>query len=178
MQLRYSGVLQAVQVSRAGFPDRLSHTELLQRYRVMTSSAVRGQPGHAEALAEARAVTLQLTRAGVTVDAQTARRAAAALMNAVAPTAIDAAARGRGTAAAASAVSGTSGTSMQTPAPSFFVGHSKVFLAAGTLAAMDDHAAHLTRVAARRVASFLQFSVCRRCDLAQCMRSILSLPHP
>lgn len=40
-QLRYGGVLQAVEVSRAGYPVRLSHRDALLDYRPLADDAVR-----------------------------------------------------------------------------------------------------------------------------------------
>ena len=58
-QLRYGGVLQAVQVSRAGYPVRLPHEECYAEYRVLLSREVRLQ---AEAAPDHR------TRAKIMMD--------------------------------------------------------------------------------------------------------------
>lgn len=42
-QLRCGGVLEAVRVSRAGYPNRLSHDAFIARYRIIKSVGVKGK---------------------------------------------------------------------------------------------------------------------------------------
>jgi myosin-5 len=41
-QLRYAGVLEAIRVSRVGYPQRYTHELLLQRYHFVATDAIRG----------------------------------------------------------------------------------------------------------------------------------------
>lgn len=44
-QLRCAGVLEAIRVSRVGFPQRYAHAAFLQRYHMLATSAKRSKKG-------------------------------------------------------------------------------------------------------------------------------------
>jgi myosin-5 len=58
-QLRYAGVIEAIRISRSAYPNRLSHPEFVQRFRLLAPSAVGTAPDQDEA-AQARGLLQHL----------------------------------------------------------------------------------------------------------------------
>jgi len=58
-QLRYAGVIEAIRISRSAYPNRLSHLEFVQRFRLLAPSAAGAVQGQDET-AQARALLQHL----------------------------------------------------------------------------------------------------------------------